>query len=506
MTVIEPNIFLPLFERLRHLLSNDIEIYLVGGALRDLFLGQPTHDFDFIMPNDALKIARHIANELNAAYFPIDPERQIGRVIITKEDGERFVLDFAVFQGTDLESDLRLRDFTINALAIDLHNPFVLIDPLKGALDVKEKKLRVCSPDAMRSDPVRVLRGVRLAIQLGFQILPETLANMRQAVSFLPKVSNERIRDELIRILDGIKPDSVMRVLDSIGALEYILPEVPTLKGLAQSAPHMNDAWHHTLSTMSRLEQIITILNPEYDEEKIASLFMGLISLYLGRYREQIYRHLKVFINRDRYLKPLLFLAALYHDTGKPYTQSLEKTGKIRFIHHEKIGERLIEARARQLHFSNHEVKRLQSIVRSHMRPILLAQTGEPLTPRTIYRYFRDLDSIGVDVCLMALADVLATYEYTLPQDIWLNQIKVVRSLLEAWYDRKEKLISPPVLVSGNDLMEEFHLSPGPLVGYLLDKIREAQVTERIHTRNDAFNLAQELLKHPPKKFLLKDS
>jgi tRNA nucleotidyltransferase/poly(A) polymerase len=506
LTVIELNSFPPLFERLRHLLSNDIEVYLVGGALRDLLLGQPTHDFDFIMPNNALKIARYIANELNAAYFPIDPERQIGRVILTKEDGERFVLDFAVFQGTTLESDLRLRDFTINALAIDLRNPLVLIDPLKGVLDVKEKKLRMCSPDAMRLDPVRVLRGVRLAIQLGFQILPETLVSMRQAVALLPKVSSERIRDELIRILDGTKPDSAMRVLDSIGVLEYILPEIPTLKGLAQSTPHVNDAWNHTLSAMSKLEQIITILNPEYDEEKAASLFMGLISLYLGRYREHIHKHLKEYINRDRTLKPLLFLAALYHDTGKPYTQSIEKNGRIRFIHHEEIGEKLIEARARQLHFSNHEIKRLQWIVRAHMRPILLAHTGKSLTPRTIYRYFRDLDSIGVDVCLIALADVLATYEYTLPQDIWLNQIKVVRSLLEAWYERKEKLISPPPLVSGNDLMEEFQLVPGPLIGYLLDKIREAQIMERIRTRNDALNFAQELLKHPPKKLMLKDS
>jgi len=140
------------------------------------------------------------------------------------------------------------------------------------------------------------------------------------------------------------------------------------------------------------------------------------------------------------------------------------------------------------------------------MRPILLAQTGKSLTPRTIYRYFRDLGSMGVDVCLIALADVLATYEYTLPQDIWLNQIKVVRSLLEAWYERREKLISPPPLVSGNDLMEEFQLVPGPLIGYLLDKIREAQIMGRIHTRNDALNFAQELLKHPPKKLMLKDS
>ncbi|MBA4380544.1 MAG: hypothetical protein C0393_07725, partial [Anaerolinea sp.] len=188
-------IFPPLLDTLRAALPEDKVVYLVGGAVRDVLLGRATHrvgaahDLDFAMSGDAIKTARRVANSLKADFYPLDPERDTGRVIVTAEDGTRTVIDFAAFRGPDpstgsgqdLESDLRGRDFTLNAMAVDVRT-LALYDPLGGALDLREKRLRLCSLSAIEDDPLRILRAIRLAAAFGFRILPETRQAMKQAV------------------------------------------------------------------------------------------------------------------------------------------------------------------------------------------------------------------------------------------------------------------------------------------------------------------------------------
>jgi hypothetical protein len=133
-------------------------------------------------------------------------------------------------------------------------------------------------------------------------------------------------------------------------------------------------------------------------------------------------------------------------------------------------------------------------IVRHHMRPLFLANTGRPPTRRAIYRFFRDTGPAGVDVCLLSLADVLATYGPTLPQDHWENHIEVVRTLLSAWWEQPAESVSPPALVTGHNLIAELGLSPGPLVGELLEAIREAQAAGQVHDRAGAIAYARNYL------------
>jgi tRNA nucleotidyltransferase/poly(A) polymerase len=237
-------------EQIREALPPDTQAYLVGGAVRDMLLGRPTHDLDFVLPADAVKISRRVADALHAAFYPLDEERDTGRVVQIDPDGSRQVIDFSVLRGPDLESDLRARDFTVNAIALDLHAPQVLIDPLGGAADLHAKRLRACSPLSFEEDPLRVVRGVRLAAAFGFRILPETRRQMGQAVSSLERISPERLRDELFRMLGGPQPWTAIRALDLLGALPYILPELPALKGVDQSPPHVQDVWSHTLSVL----------------------------------------------------------------------------------------------------------------------------------------------------------------------------------------------------------------------------------------------------------------
>ena len=447
-----------------------------------------------MLTGDVLKIARRVGNSLLAAYFPLDAERQTARLVLNQPDGHRIKLDFAAMRGLDLESDLRSRDFTINAMAMPLGTGSELIDPLGSIGDLQRKVLKACSPAALLDDPVRVVRAVRLAVALMFRIDPDTNHKIREAAPKLVNVSSERIRDELFRILDGPQTASGIRLLDFFDALPVTLPEVVQLKGIVQPPPHIANVWDHTLDVMQRLDKILAALAVDYDEENVASWAMGLISVRLGRFRQQISDHLKASLNPDRSLRSLLFFAALYHDIGKPCTRQEDSAGRTRFFEHEHVGARLVSQRGRELRLSNEEIERLSTIVENHMRPLLLAQTGRNLSRRAIYRYFRATNAAGIDICLLSLADTLATYGPTLPRGTWMQQLNVVRALMEAWWERPEQTVNPPALVNGNDLMQVFELTPGPLIGQLLDAIREAQADGQVYTREQALCLAREFM------------
>jgi putative nucleotidyltransferase with HDIG domain len=190
----------------------------------------------------------------------------------------------------------------------------------------------------------------------------------------------------------------------------------------------------------------------------------------------------------------LLFLAALYHDVAKSQTRSVEENGRIRYFNHDQIGAEIITKRAEILRFSNIETDRLATIINHHMRPSFLSHNVGDLTSRAIYRFFRDTGESGVDICLLSLADVWATYGSTLPQDRWEKQVDTVRTLLEACWERPREHIYPTPLISGHDLINDLNLKPGPIIGELLEAVREAQVEKEVHSREDALNFIKNMM------------
>jgi tRNA nucleotidyltransferase/poly(A) polymerase len=487
-------VFPELVEKIRALLPPAPAIYLVGGAVRDALRGYATHDLDFVLSGDVMRISRQVADALGAAFFPLDEARLTARLVFIHPEGVRQIIDFAAMRGPDLESDLRLRDFTINAMAVSMQDLFKLLDPLGGAVDLRAGILRACSPNAFLDDPVRILRAVRLATIFDLRIQKETRQSMREAVAELPQVSPERLRDELFRMLAGPKPGAALRALDILDALAYVLPELPALKGVGQSPPHVYDVWDHTLGVIDHLSDLLAVFAVPPQSGMVENLTLGQVSLHLGRYRQQIHDHLTYMFTPDRSCRMLLFLAALYHDVGKPATGRLDESGRIRFFEHEATGEELAAKRARLLRLSSEETERLRKIVRHHMRPLFLSQSGQSPTRRAIYRFFRDMKGAGVDVCLISLADTLATYGTTLPQDLWARHLEVVRSLLSAWWETPEESVAPPRLVDGHELIRVFDLRPGPLIGELLEAIREAQATGVLLDRVSALEFARQYL------------
>jgi putative nucleotidyltransferase with HDIG domain len=499
--------FPPILDSVRAALPEDFAVYLVGGAVRDALIGATIHDLDFAMEGEAIKTARQIANKLSADFYPLDTERDTGRVIVTNEDGSRTIMDFATFRGADpatgsgrnLETDIQGRDFTLNAIALNLKDN-TIHDPLGGAVDLREKRLRACSPSAFADDPVRIMRGIRLAANFGFSIMPETRKAMKEAASLLGNISAERMRDELFRILDGRQPATCVRALDLLGALDKVLPELSSLKGVEQTAPHVHDVWEHTLAVVSALESVFAALSPTYNPETASDLLNGSMVLQIGRYRDQIGKSLATPLTGDRSLRSLLMLAALYHDVAKPLTKKADEEGQLRFWDHDQQGAEIAANRARTLAMSNDEVTRLETIIRNHMRILFhtnrLVREEKRPSRRAIYRFFRDTGPAGVDVCLLTLADMRATYEQTLPQDEWKAVLDVVRVMLENWFEKPAESIAPMPLVNGDDLMRELNLQPGKTIGALLDAIREAQATGEVTIREEALELARMKLKN----------
>ncbi len=484
-------------------LPQESEIHLVGGALRDFFLSRQSFDFDFAVPAGGIALARKAARALDADFFPLDEERDTGRVVVRAESGARIFLDFAVYRGASLEADLRARDFCMNALAYDLRNE-KLIDPLGGGNDLRARIIRACSPDSFADDPLRILRAVRQAAAFDFHIEKQTRAWMRQAVPQLTRVSPERLRDELFKMLSGPKADSCILALDMLGALPHLLPELPALKGLKQSPPHVFDVWRHTLALLNHLDGLIRALRVGYDAEKTSDMFTGLLGLRLGRYRERFAAHFADSLNVDRPHRGLLFFAALYHDAGKPYARTAEESGKIRFLRHEIKSAELAVDRLRAFNLSAEEIRRVETIVLCHMRLHDLAncmeREGQPPSRKAVYKFFRETGEAGVDLILLALADARAVFAQELTIETWTAYLDVARLLLENYWERPEEAVSPPRLLDGDVLMRELNLKPGRRVGQLLEAIRENQAAGAIQTREQALAFAREELQKPQEK------
>lgn len=495
MSPVEPLVISPLLSTVVDAIPADQPLYLIGGAVRDTLLGRVSHDLDFSLPvldgasGDALNLARKVANQIGAAYYPLDRERGAARLVLMHEDGARDILDFAAFRGDDLDADLTGRDFTLNAIALDVHTQ-AIYDPLGGVADLHAKNLRLCSPTSLSDDPIRILRAIRQAADFGFHILPETRAAMKEAVPALVKTSPERQRDEFFRILDGKQPSTAFRALEMLGVLPEILPELSALKGFVQSSPHVDDVWSHTLSTMRHLGSILNALSLQYDSSKASEYHNGLLVLRLGRYREELAAHFSKRLTTDRSLQALLFFTALYHDVAKPLTSKTDDDGRIRFLGHEGEGAELATGRARALHLSNDEIDRLDLIIRGHLRihsmTKRLLDEGKQPTRRAIYRFFRDTKEAGPDIILLSLADLRATYGHGLPEDIWKTELDICRLLLENFWERPSEVVRPPALLNGHEVMKAFELSPGPLVGKLLEAIREGQAVGEIEKKEEA--------------------
>ncbi len=475
------------------LAGQEVPAYLVGGYVRDRLLGRPTYDLDVAVAGDGLILARHLADAFQGDYYPLDVERATGRAILYHDAG-RLVVDVARFRGElplALERDLAGRDLTINALAMQAGAPGVVVDQHGGLADLEAQVLRPVSEGSIRDDPLRALRAVRLAADLGFRLAPETEALLERDGPALAQVSGERVRDELARLL--ARPDAAPWLvrLDELGLLAVILPELEPLRGLEQTLPHRLDALAHTLATLSAAEGIVAQLrwhSREPGDRGPMPWGKGPLP-ELEPFAPRLLAHLAQGSNRTRLV--LLKMALLLHDTGKAATKS-EEEGRVRFIDHQRFSARLAGEALRRLRFNKSEVRLVQTVVRQHMRPPLLAEQ-ESVSGRAVYRFLRDTEEAGVDVLLHALADHAAIYPPGIEDERWPRLVALVARMLAEYWERRAQGVAPRPLLSGHDLIRELGVEPGPEIGALLEAVREAQAGGEVDTREEALALVRQM-------------
>ncbi|MFL5707309.1 MAG: HD domain-containing protein [Ktedonobacteraceae bacterium] len=497
--------------------SQRTQAYLVGGSLRNLLLEVDCSDWDIVTAGDAPSLARRLADTLGGYYVYLHDK--VSRVVVPiSEPGEQkrdIIFDIAPLKGLSLEEDLRLRDFTINAMAAPLDDvvrylntgqALHLIDPLHGLPDLEARRLKAVDSEVFRHDPLRMLRAVRLMAFYQLSIDIGTQGLLMRDATLLQQVAPERIHDELYAILERPGAIEHLHFLDDHGLLTVLMPEFIPARGMPQPQPHYWDVLEHSLQTVDKLEMLVTQLQrpaagPGQSPPERSSLAGNLteIQQLLYEAEEQGIFQLALLA------APRMKLAALLHDIGKPATFTTDEEGHIHFYGHPQAGVPLALQVMRRLSASTQDRRLVQQVTTHHMRPGQLGKTGM-VTPRAIRRYFVELGPTGIAVALFSLADHLATRGPLLAHQLsstddkatlhsWEQHVAVV-SLLLTRYIRQRESILPPRLLSAEELMRRFDLKPGPRVGQLLEAIAEAQADGSVRSREEAFWFAEERLQH----------
>jgi poly(A) polymerase len=473
--------------------EHNIESYLVGGIVRDMLLGRETADIDIAINGDSLNIAAEIAQEIGGTFVLLDEANRIGRVAVTDKDSNNsMTFDFTTLRG-NIEQDLGERDFTIDALAIDMSRiePASLcftkllpelvrapiIDTTGGLNDLHQGIIRAVSKDIFTKDAVRLLRAVRLIAELDFVIEQETETLIKNDCRLIAGVSGERIREELLRLLAVADSGKLVRYLDELGLLTVIIPELMPARDTTQPIEHRWNVLEHSLNTVIAVDYLLRRGNCEFGNTEI---------LAAVPWSETLVNHFESEVGFHSTRATLLKMAALLHDIAKPQTKILAEDGRVRFLGHDKEGADVTAGILERLRFSTKEIKLVENAVKYHMRPTQLSQDELP-SRRALYRYFRDTGEAGIDILFLSLADHLATRGPKLDISLWKEHTKGVEFILEQYFQAAET-IKPVRLIDGNDLINVFGLKPGPEIGELLEQVQEAGAIGEINSRDEALS------------------
>ncbi|MDD5654467.1 MAG: HD domain-containing protein [Candidatus Omnitrophica bacterium] len=457
--------------------AHKAKVYMVGGYLRDILLKRQkiNPDMDFALQKGSIHFARALCRRMKCGFVLLDKERGIVR-LVKKFKGKIYTLDFADFRGRTLEEDLRLRDFTVNALALELGGlkrarapESGIIDPHGGLDDLRRGVLKIADKTVFDDDPLRILRGFSLSAIFGFVIDKDALKYLKLARDKLGAVSPERVRDELFKILDTPHSASYLEEMDKLRVLSAALPEIEVMRGVKQGPYHHLDVWRHSLETVRQLEEAL--------------------KKFSGNSVVQAYLNEEICAGRKR--RALLKLGALLHDIGKPASKRREK-GRTKFHGHERVGMLITRAISGRLKLSNEEINSLRKMVFWHLRPGYLAD-NEEITPRAKFRYFRDTGREGVSVLLLSIGDQRATRGPLTSESERRHHEKVVFGLISEYLRRKKE---KPLrrLINGDDLIKKFHLASSPFIGEILKDIEELQAIGKVRTKKQALAAARDIV------------
>jgi poly(A) polymerase len=477
----------------------DQRAWLVGGAIRDRVLGRSTLDVDVVVDGDPGEAARSIARAAGrAACFALSEE--FGAWRVTARDSS-WQVDVEPLRGGSLEADLALRDFTVNAIAEPLAGGQP-IDPLGGLEDLAAGRLRMAGAQAFADDPLRVLRLVRVAVELGLKPDAEALRAAAQHVDGLTRCSAERVFIELRRIIAARDALNGLQLMAELGATAVVLPELEALRGVEQNRFHHADVYGHTLEVLARTialtEEVLasggrvlsarggaggyTDANPDPDADRDANALRAVIGEDRVELSALLQEPLADQISRAEALR----WGALLHDAAKPLTRGVRPAdGRVTFIGHDERGAALAREVLTRLRASERLRAHVAALVRHHLRLGFLVHQPQPLSRRVVFGYLHACSPVEVDVTLLSVADRLATRGANAQKAIEAHMYVAAQMLGPALRWRAHGPGTP--LLRGDELGSHLGIAPGPRVGELLGELAEAQYAGEVATREQAF-------------------
>jgi poly(A) polymerase len=448
------------------------DIYLVGGALRDLLINVVSVDLDFAVTEGAIDFTHEVRDRLGwGSVVILDEENDTARLVL-----EELSLDVAGFRkgARTIEEDLVRRDFTINSLAVqldDLVQPdreVEIIDPLGGFTDLKLRVVRAC-PGCFDDDPLRLLRAYRFGAQLDFMIEDQTRAQISAKSGLIETVAAERISFELELIMATTQAYRAFKAMQETDLLGLLIPELYEGAGVDQPPFHHLDVMEHNLLTLEFVERI-------FDQPVI----------YFPRGYDLVDE-----IAGDGEALSALKWAALFHDIGKPAARkvNIDKKRQITFYNHDEQGAEQARLIAERWKWSRRKTKRMVSLVSMHMHPFHLnnvMQDQEGVSTRAMQKICKRAGDNLYPLFLLAMADSLAGQGPEKPARI---EEQLEQLFIEVARFYRETLVpaaAGPKLLTGHDLITAFDLAPGPEIGRLLEAVETAALEGVITTREEA--------------------
>ncbi len=445
-------------------------VYLVGGAVRDARMERMPKDFDIAVSGDAESFAEAAARELNCRAVKLGKPQGVIYRLRAREQ----IYEITPLWGPDIETDLFRRDFTVNAMAWSLEEER-LIDPAGGLRDIREKRIGRVTEQCFTQDPLRLLRAYRFAGQLGFAIDFETEAAIEAQPELISMTAGERIREELLKLLEVPESAPQIRGMEKSGLLFEIFPELLPLKSCGQNRHHDFNALEHTLQAFEKFEEMLA---------GEASHIFGPTGEFDPGQKEKGGSGIR-----------LLKLSVLLHDIGKPGSKSIDQKGVIHFYGHERTGAEAFSKIGLRLKLSRKEIRFVESLIENHLRPLHLFNADQKgmLTGKGVARFFMRCRELTPYLLLHSLADMEGKNRSPQPRETEFR--KFIRELAHHYHaEFKPRSRSAP-LITGHDLIRIFGLSPSPDFKRLLSMVEEARYGGRIETREDAIRMVQGALK-----------
>ncbi len=502
-------------ERLRLLSSHLLdlakreELYVAGGAIRDILLSRPFHDLDLVLPSGAASCARHYADLCNGTLVMLHEQEDVARVVTH----EGVVLDFSAFRGRaeSIEQDLFMRDFTINAMAVPLYSLgdllsdlfFLMVsgdglapddlqkirrniteavvqnilDPVGGMDHISAGMISMVSPENMESDPLRMVRAFRFRSELGFSIEDATLRLVETCSNLIIRSAPERISHELNLMFAAPLSGRALRDMYDVGLLQVIIPEINELEGVDQPGFHHLDVLNHCLEAVNCMDRLCM-------DPGIRFHHPDPLVNWLSSHRDSIH---------------FLKWAALFHDFGKPRKKAVRDDGRVTFYQHDSESSDLVKETGRRLKWSRRQIEQVSLLVRLHMRPFHLLGdfVRSRLTKRAIRRLLRDVGEDYPALFLLAMADSMAGAGPLKPADLDDHLSNLFSRIHSFYMDNVKPVKEAPRLITGRDVMDLTGISPGPVVGKILDAVEAARIEGEISSREQALALAAELASDP---------